>query len=140
MKAIYHLNNEERVRLLVDLFPEMKPVILEEMENVATDFLEREEQMHEQWNNPLVYFHEWKGILAETLKVIGRSRSLMLKNNKQFSNLTMLGFRGLFTADCILGIAGADGCSKQFRAIAYALFNVEQCYGIVDLDFQNLKN
>ncbi|SOD17763.1 hypothetical protein [Pedobacter xixiisoli] len=141
MKTIYELNNEQRARLLLDLFPEMKPLIMEKMEQVAAYFLNNEEEMLEGWNNPVIMYHEWRSIVREVAKVVAKSKRGMLRNNRQFCLLAFLGFRGLYTIHCILAVAAQTENHKKFRAIALALFEVEECYEIVEVNNtdKNLK-
>lgn len=131
MKAIKELNNEEKARLIVDLFPEMKPVILEMVEAVANTVVDNREQLRSNWNNPFISFNEWEYLALEINKVIAKNKKDMLRNNRQFCFLLFLGYRGVFTADSFLRVAYQGKQPKAFNAMVHALFNVEKAYDLI---------
>lgn len=131
MKAIKELNNEQKARLIVDLFPEMKPVILDMIEAVASNVVENAEQMRRDWNNPIISFTEWQYLAKEINKVTAKNKRDMLRNNRQFCYLLFLGYRGIFTIDSFLRVAYKGEQPKAFNAMVHALFNVPQAYDLI---------
>ena len=131
MKAIKELNNEEKARLIVDLFPETKPVILEMIEAVAGNVIENGEHLRSNWNNPIISFTEWQYLAKEINKVTAKNKKDMLRNNRQFCYLLFLGYRGIFTIDSFLRVAYKGEQPKAFNAIVHALFNVPQAYDLI---------
>lgn len=125
------MNNEEKARLLVDLFPEMKTAILETIEQVANYAIDNGDKLMLNWNNPFISYRQWNQLAGDIIKVLQRSKGRMIRSNREFCALLYLGYRGVFTNDCILRVASSDEFDKEFRAVAHALFCIEPCYELI---------
>ncbi|WP_343606251.1 hypothetical protein [Fluviicola sp.] len=130
MKALNELTNEMKGRLIIDLFPEVKKSVLETAEAVAQYAVDNGEELAKNWRNPLISVREWQILAGDILKAM-KYRKDMLRSNAQFCHLMFLGYRGIFTADCFMRVASSDRHGKDFQAVTFALFGMEQCYDLI---------
>lgn len=124
MKALHQMNNIEKGKLLVDLFPGEVKEILKAMEEIYNMLLISKEDIGRSWSNPFISLIQWYE-LADLVKNEIDKNGAKLLSGPRFANVLFYGYKSFFTIDCILKFAEKERYGSKFWHMSQALFKFE---------------
>ena len=70
MKSLNLLNNEDRVKLILSLFPYQIPPLMATIKEVCRLIGEEREEITKTWNNPIISASHWFGLADSVLNAL----------------------------------------------------------------------
>ena len=67
MKSLNLLNNEDRVKLILSLFPDQIPPLMATIKEVCRLIGEEREEITKTWNNPIISASHWFALADSVL-------------------------------------------------------------------------
>jgi len=101
------MNNVEKGKLLVSLFPEQLQGILDSLTERHTFYNRNEETLRSNWENTLLDFDFWMQLAAHANDIIYRYGQQLAKSTSLFGDQLFDGYLAIFTIDCIVKQAAA---------------------------------
>lgn len=99
MKPLQHMNNIEKGRLLVGLFPERLPEILRAVQDGYKDLTRNEQTLRHLWDGSLFRFDLWYSLAASAADTAARLGGI--KGTQQLTEKLFAGHTAAYTIDCI---------------------------------------
>lgn len=123
MKALEELNNTEKGRLLMQLFPSHLPALVAYILTTCTELREQEQQLRKEWNSrSIVTADYWYSLVGQAEQLIGNSRFTLERNPTVFADQFFYGHLAVFTIDCICSYAETVDTDDKFRKAIELLF------------------
>jgi hypothetical protein len=101
MKALFHLNNVERAKILFELVPADIAAFIA-FEKEMADFIVRDpEPLRKNWDNPLFSLGVWVRLATDASTAIEKYGERLSKNSRLFTDQLFDGYTALFSAHCL---------------------------------------
>lgn len=102
MKSLNQLNNNERAKLLAQLFPESVAVMVQTIEATCDALLDDIEKHRKEWTNGFISFDWWVHNAKELKRAIEENKKTINKPNV-FADQLFDGTLSIFSANVLLG-------------------------------------
>jgi len=122
MKALQHMNNVEKGKLLADLFPEQLPNIKAFIEQETACFIQREDYIRNLWSETFLSPNFWFGVVRDVEKIIKKYGSKLTKNSRLFADQLFDGYNEIYTIYCLIGYTTQEFCNYNLKQAIYLFF------------------
>lgn len=133
MKPLQHMNNIEKGRLLIGLFPERLPEILRALQDRQQNLIRNEQNLRPLWNSTLHSFDYWCALAAHAAEMASQHENDTATGSYTVCEKLFAGSTALYVIDCITTQAGAMPAAPENNAYKLAvcmLFDSSLCIDI----------
>lgn len=122
MKAFYKMNNNEKARLIADLFPDDLPAMVDTIKATCIHFKNNEEALRRDWASTFsVDF--WFEIISDLSEIFSEANSELLKSHRiYFAGMLFDGYRTLVSVYALYKFSETNGCSLSLKKAIQLLF------------------
>jgi hypothetical protein len=122
MNPLNKMNNVDRGRLLVDLFPAELPNITKYIQQEAQQMRDNKQDIKAHWAGTLFSDEFWFTLVENVNKKIEKCGTKLHKKSRWFADQLFDGYDALFTLYCLQEFAIKTECSQQLTQAIHLIF------------------
>ncbi|MCH5599495.1 hypothetical protein [Niabella ginsengisoli] len=131
MKELSKMDNLDKGKLLVGLFPKELENLLQCIEKQCKYFLQQEQAFRKGWTQGGFFTADfWYMLVREADKSVSEFQSELNKRSNRFTDQFFDGYNALFTLYCFIEYADTPECNRLLRQAIQLFFGNEKFLSI----------
>ncbi|MBS0027103.1 hypothetical protein [Chitinophaga hostae] len=124
MTSLSKMNNEQKAKLISELFIEEIPAFLDYTKEFSGRITGDPDSLRKQWKpNPIIGPADWIYYATEISRLIEKYRANLVKSPKMFSEQLFYGMLALYTVHCLQQYAKQKTTNERFKLACDLIFS-----------------